>query len=113
MRSMVCTVLALAPYPLMADSAAIPRFDSEVYCRQAERRTGLEDNSIIPSCIASERESLDALRLLWPQVSEQVRISCEQRVRATTTGSYAALQGCVDMEEETAANLGRRRGAHP
>lgn len=113
MRSIICTVLSLATTPLMAEPPAIPRFDSEGYCRQIERRTGLDGNSIVPSCLASEQESLEALRGLWPQVPDQIRITCEQRVRATTTGSYAALQGCVDMEEEAAANLGRRSGARP
>ena len=110
MRYVVCLLSTLAATPLMAGSPTMPRYDSDGYCRQVERRTGFPANSIMPSCIASEQESLHVLRALWPRVAEQVRGYCDQRVRATTTGSYAALQGCVDMQEEAAASASRRRG---
>lgn len=108
MRYIVCVLFTLAATPLMAGSPTIPQYDSDRYCRQVERRTGLQASSIVPSCITSEQESLDALRISWTQVPGPVRGYCERRVRATTTGSYAALQGCVDTEEETAATVSRR-----
>lgn len=108
MRYVVCLLSTLAATPLMAGSPTMPRYDSDGYCRQVERRTGFPTNTIVPSCIASEQESLHALRAVWPRVAEPVRGYCEERVRATTTGSYAALQGCVDMQEEAATAASRR-----
>jgi hypothetical protein len=87
MRYVVCALFTLAATPLMAGSSTIPRYDSEGYCRQVERRTGLQANSIVPSCIASEQESLEALRVLWTRVTDPVRGFCERRVRAIITGS--------------------------
>ena len=113
MRFIASMIWALAAIPAMAQSPSLPSYDSDSYCRQVERRTGLEANSVAPSCLASERESFDDLRVLWPSVPEQVRGHCEQQVRGTTTGSYAALQGCLNTQEDAAATLSRPNGATP
>ncbi|HEY4252454.1 MAG TPA: hypothetical protein VGM87_14680 [Roseomonas sp.] len=108
MRYAVILAAVLASTPAWAQPPTIPRYDPDRYCRQVQAATGFHSATVMRGCIESERDSLNLLRIRWPGLTDQVRDACDHQVRANDRRSYAALQGCVETEEATAAAMGRR-----
>lgn len=75
-----------------------PTLDTAGLCKaESSRRLG---GQALDECLADERRALDYLRAAYPAVPRQVSQRCEHLSRQRTRGfgSYAFIQGCLDLK---------------
>ncbi|MFT9257740.1 MAG: hypothetical protein ABF535_06665 [Acetobacter sp.] len=94
-------VLALAgwPYSLPARADALPpRYDTNGLCfRNANTADGLSPDAIA-SCIASQGNALNAIRRQWDNIPPDLSNDCDQRIRASGSQDYNALENCLKLQ---------------
>jgi len=77
--------------------AALPAYDSGVYCASLAARTGAGSQEEVHSCLATEARARAGLAPLWSSVPAPIRDRCLHRGQRQ---SYDLLGICVETEME-------------
>jgi hypothetical protein len=86
----------------------VPRFEVSSHCRKVASFAGSYSESLFGGCMDMEQSAYDGLKTRWARIPAATRAHCLQ-VASFAGGSYALLQGCVDMEDSAArTNAGRQ-----
>jgi hypothetical protein len=94
--ALVTSWLSIAPANA---AAALPQFDSALYCRRVGIIGMTTSLTTWSGCTAQERQSRDRLVPRWSTIAATVSTVCQQTAMFSGAGSYAVLEGCIARME--------------
>jgi hypothetical protein len=100
MKKIAAVLLVL---PVLAH-AEMPDYDVKSYCARISSMGGASSQMVKQGCFENEQAAYNHVKPVWDSLSTETRNYC-QRI-AHYTGSYAALEGCVDMEQSAQQSNG-------
>lgn len=100
--------VALLFFGVRAHAQSMPDYDVERWCKQVAGTSG-GSQVIYGGCIDMEQGAYDDLKPRWAGLLPRVQKWCDQVARAGGSGSYSLLQGCVQMEENAAAENSKKQ----
>ncbi len=95
-RAAACALLLASAGPVRA-APLLPSLDTDALCAMRLRR---DATLLVADCVAAEQRALEDLRPAYATVPARVRSRCERLSRRETggIGSYAFIQGCLDLK---------------
>ncbi len=99
-KTIAAVALAL---PLLAN-AEMPNFDVKAYCTRISGLGGAQSQAVMQGCFENEQAAYDHIKPVWDSLPSATRQYCNRL--AGHNGSYATLEGCVDMEKSAQQSNG-------